>query len=763
VRHVRPDEQRPRSAARARRILAGLLATFACALLAAPASAVVVRLGSGRAVSYQPLRGALAASPFDALFSNLDYNGGPVMESNTNYLVFWRPPTASAYPAEYESGVALYLEDLAHDSGGHENTDSVATQYNDSEGDYARYQSHLGGVIDDTDPYPKSGCTRAAICLTDEQLEEELASYIQAHGLPADLEHEYFLLTPKGVEDCFEASGTECSAGSSKPVYCAYHSAFEVASGVVVYANDPFVDGLPGGPCDDGNHPSGKPSDSVIEGGLSHEHNESITDPEPNSGWTDLGGSGGENGDKCRGGTESEEFGTPLGTTASGAKYNQVVNGHPYWYQQEWSNQGHKCRQRWSPVAVAPTASFTSEKAAKASELKFDASASTAPGGVSRYNWKFTGAATPTETTVPTISHVFPGTGLFEVALTVFASDGSSIGTSRVVAPGDEGPAAAFSVATAAPAAEAPMSFDGSVSSDPDGAIVAYHWNFGDGSSPGSGPAPSHVYAVAGTYPVTLRVTDGSEQRASMTRTVEVDEAPIASFSASAATAGLPVSFDGRASSDPDGSVVAWRWDFGDGSAPASGATAEHTYAVAGTYAATLTVTDSSGHTGTLSQPLTVARAPLLVSPIVGSPGGGPVPDSRFSASATISSRTGAITLVVTLADAGRLSWLSTFANGRFGVFSASASNCGRGRIRLAGRCRPARITFAKGSESVVAPGTAMLRLRPRAAARRALATALRRRRGLPVAVRVTFESSRGGSRVTHTYTVVVRMTGRTR
>ncbi len=140
------------------------------------------------------------------------------------------------------------------------------------------------------------------------------------------------------MEDCFEASGRECSAGSKTPVYCAYHGNISLPEGAeIIYSNDPYVTGVEG--CDDGNHPNGSTSDGVLVGGLSHEHNESTTDPEPNSAWTDFGGFGGEIGDKCRTFEARSEFGAPLGKAANGAKYNQVIDGHFYWYQQEWSNQ----------------------------------------------------------------------------------------------------------------------------------------------------------------------------------------------------------------------------------------------------------------------------------------------------------------------------------------------------------------------------------------------------------------------------------------
>jgi hypothetical protein len=399
------------------------------------ASAVIVHLKGGRALSYETLRGASPSSafgPLDTFFANVEYNGGPVMPSNTNYAFYWDPPGAPAYPAEYESGIDQYFEDLAHDSGGQENVESVSAQYNDAEGQFANYESHFGGAIVDEDPYPANGCTQAPICLTDNQLEAELRSYVSGHGLPEDLTHEYFILTPPGVESCFEASGGQCSAGAKNSAYCAYHSYMPLPSGGIVYAENPYVTGNES--CDDGDHPNGKPSDGVIEGGLAHEHNESLTDPEPNSGWLELGEEL-EIADKCRGGDEAEEFGTPLGTAPNGDKYNQVINGHLYWYQQMWSNQGERCMQRLAFSGEEPSATFTSVQGS-GEEVSFNASGSSAPGGVARYDWQFNGGTapgSPTETSTPTVAHTFPAPGTYLVALTVYAGDGTSIGTAHSV------------------------------------------------------------------------------------------------------------------------------------------------------------------------------------------------------------------------------------------------------------------------------------------------------------------------------------------
>jgi IPT/TIG domain len=418
------EDARSRKAPGVRRMaLAAMLATAMLALGAGSASAVIVQLGNGKPLSYQPLRGATALSVQPLASANLLYHGGPVMTSNTNYTFYWAPSGSPAYPAEYQSGVNQYLEDLADDSGGNQNVDSVATQYTNASSEAVAYDSHFAGAIVDTDPYPKNGCKKAAICLTDAQLQAELKTYITAHALPRDLAHEYFMLTPPGVEDCFEASGSECSAGTSAPTYCAYHGSFASGGGEIVYANDPFVTGVEG--CDDGEHPNNKPSDGALQGGLSHEHNESITDPELNA-W--FGPEGEENGDKCRTFVASSEFGTPLGKAADGSRYNQLINGREYWYQQEWSNEGSICKQRLA-VGVAQVTKL-SPKAGLAAGGSSVAITGTGFTGASAVHFGATAATSFTVNSGSSITAIAPAGTSGSVDVTVTGPGGTSATTS---------------------------------------------------------------------------------------------------------------------------------------------------------------------------------------------------------------------------------------------------------------------------------------------------------------------------------------------
>jgi PKD repeat protein len=151
------------------------------------------------------------------------------------------------------------------------------------------------------------------------------------------------------------------------------------------------------------------------------------------------------------------------------------------------------------------------------------------------------------------------------------------------------------------------VSFDTIGSSDPDGNVASYAWDFGDNQS-GTGGSPTHDYANPGTYTVTLTVTDNDGATDSVTHDVTVTTPPPNVNPTAAFTptpTGLAVSFDGSGSSDPDGNIVSYAWNFGDGWT-GSGVFTSHTYAAAGTYTVTLTVTDNDGGTNPVSHDVTL-------------------------------------------------------------------------------------------------------------------------------------------------------------
>jgi hypothetical protein len=403
---------------------ATLLAFALLALLAGAAQALVVAKGQHR-VSYEllqrPAAGAQPSTPrrqSKALSKKPLENakGGPVMTSNTNYAIYWDPSGGAAFPAGYVANLNKYFEDVATDSGLLTNTDSVLTQYG------AGYNSHFGGAYIDTDPYPSPGCHSAPTCFTEAQLESEIAAFVSAHSLPTDLEHAYFLFTPKGVESCGEAAGKKCSPGTEHPYYCAFHSYIQLSKGaVIVYASDPYVTGV-GAPdvCnDEGDKPNGNPSDDTIAAGLAHEHSETVTDPELNA-WKDQKGE--EVADKCR-----TEYGTPLGKAPNGSSFNEEIGGDLFWYQEVWSNEIGGCTQR---QLQAPTIKKMSPK--KGLETGGTVVTITGTGFIAGATVDFGEKESPevkVESPTTIVATSPPGTGI--VPVTVTTEGGTSAATNK--------------------------------------------------------------------------------------------------------------------------------------------------------------------------------------------------------------------------------------------------------------------------------------------------------------------------------------------
>ena len=140
---------------------------------------------------------------------------------------------------------------------------------------------------------------------------------------------------------------------------------------------------------------------------------------------------------------------------------------------------------------------------------------------------------------------------------------------------------------------------------DADGTIMAYAWSqvSGPNAATLSGAATASLSAgglAAGTYVFRLTVTDngglkGTDDASVVVSATTANRAPVAGFTAAPVSgpAPLAVSFDASASSDPDGGVLAFSWNFGDGTT-GTGKTVSHTYP-AGSFTATLTVTDGKG------------------------------------------------------------------------------------------------------------------------------------------------------------------------
>src|SRR2546427_925628 len=262
-----------------------------------------------------------------------------------------------------------------------------------------------------------------------------------------------------------------------------------------------------------------------------------------------------------------------------------------------------------------PIASFTADPnpAIVPATVTFDGSGSSDPDGtIVSYAWDF-GDSTGGSGAVT--SHAYLTFGTFNVTLTVADNESFTATAYRDVvvhAP----PVASFRTTPNSPVAGASVTFNASASRDPDGNIVTYAWNFGD-SKFGSGAITSHPYASAGTYNVTLNVTDNDSLNGTVYHDVVVrhpppgPRPPVADFVASPSptSPGSPVTFNASASFDPDGTIVSYTWEFGDSTA-GSGVMLTHAYANPGVYTAILTVVDNQSLSSNATHQVTVNAPP---------------------------------------------------------------------------------------------------------------------------------------------------------
>ncbi|HSF93499.1 MAG TPA: S8 family serine peptidase, partial [Thermohalobaculum sp.] len=193
-------------------------------------------------------------------------------------------------------------------------------------------------------------------------------------------------------------------------------------------------------------------------------------------------------------------------------------------------------------------------------------------GTIVSHAWDFGGAGTANLADPLNPSFTYNATGYYKVTLTVTDDAGAEDSffqflTARAVGTVNQAPVAGFSATNADLTANLT-----DTSTDSDGAVVTRSWNFGDGSPASSATNPSHAYAAAGTYNVTLLVTDNEGAQDSITLPVTVTDpppnmAPFASFIVDTNPCGswlfLNTCQFTDTSIDDDGTIVGWQWNFG--------------------------------------------------------------------------------------------------------------------------------------------------------------------------------------------------------
>ncbi|MBA3656364.1 MAG: PKD domain-containing protein [Gemmatimonadaceae bacterium] len=304
------------------------------------------------------------------------------------------------------------------------------------------------------------------------------------------------------------------------------------------------------------------------------------------------------------------------------------------------------------------------------------AGSSDVDGTIVSYAWTFGDGSTGAGASV---SHTYANDGDYTVTLVVTDNDGltSSVNSSAHVT--NVAPVVGAFDGGRLPAGGT-YSASGSFA-DPGADAWTATVNFGDGtgtqplSLSGKSFTLSHVYSASGNYTVTVTVSDGAGSSSSSAG-VTVLAAPTAAINGPfSSVEGSSVSMSGAASTDVDGTISSYAWNFGDGTT-GTGASISHTYAQDGNYTVTLVVTDNDGLTGTT----TATAQATNVAPAIAALGNVVQASGSYSATGSF-------------ADPGADSWTATV---NYGDGSGSAP------LSLTGKTFALAHTFAAGQTYTV-------------------------------------------------------------
>jgi hypothetical protein len=548
-------------------LVAAALASIAVGLGIAPslARAAIVRLSHGRVLGVE-LQARAQVQP-DTL-GNMTYNGGPVLHTVRPYLVFWDPAEATQIPGSSRQVLERYLSDLASSMGTNVDTADVVRQYYDATGyaDAAQTFDPAQQVITDATSYPGSDpqtCSSATVpayphCISDSQIQAELAGLIRSQALPVGLgagapavgaqqAPVYLVITPPGVDVCYQAG--DCASST----FCGYHSSFSNQLGdEIVYAVVPFlpVSVQPKQCQQDGlravQEPNGDLADMVVDN-LSHELNESITDPLGDAWYVGTPYGTNEVADNCEmtgaldplgaEPTDPDAYlptlggsGSPSGGLAYGTLYDQLIAGDHYYTQTVWSNSDAGCVPGPTSASLAatftatmPTSTSPSSPILVGSLVRLDPSGSASSAGFSTTTWSFGDGTSGFSPGAPAaVTHIYSRPGSYKATLTLVDVHGNVATSAREINVYDQ-PIARFSVRRGRGKAKDRVVLNARTSTEPNAGakIKRYSWSFG-GRSHASGSRVSHKFKLGGLHRVKLTVTDTLGLSASVSRWIRV-------------------------------------------------------------------------------------------------------------------------------------------------------------------------------------------------------------------------------------------------
>lgn len=254
----------------------------------------------------------------------------------------------------------------------------------------------------------------------------------------------------------------------------------------------------------------------------------------------------------------------------------------------------------------------------KERQYVFSADKSSSPSGkISSYEWDFGDGKAVVKTR--TASHTFESEGVFNVKLLVIDEKGKEGEAEKEIQIGSPKgmPKAEFQTDLLLGKAPLEITFDGSLSSDPDNNIVQYEWDFeSDGTTDSFDMRTKHTYKDPGTYTATLKVTDSDDNLSTATQVIKVsDQGIVVNLKADKIEGVVPltVQFDASGSSYPKGQITSYRWDFGDNTTPKLGsAKINHKYDKVGTYTASVEIIASDNTTAKKEMLITVREVALF-------------------------------------------------------------------------------------------------------------------------------------------------------